>query len=289
MKDGDDEAKEVTHEKKRRRRGRREGNAATEDEVYNKPNLERPRSISDMHANTNKSETHHNTLSKSTHPKLNLHSLWINYNPSWKHSNAIFAYDTPTNNCWRHIHGPPAVIEHLTFGGDGSGSGDDDKMKTKCATANPPQPSYKIPLHFPPNVFRQANIDAFTHIVGRIRERVIGLATLLQSHEDQSNNNVGGTKFSKTNHNLPSCVELYGGVGTIGLHLSDTVSSLVSSDENPNNAKCFNDSVHTFPSTDIQSRLSYKQKNAADMIKTEHALLQKTQVLVVGKFYHLTF
>jgi tRNA/tmRNA/rRNA uracil-C5-methylase (TrmA/RlmC/RlmD family) len=79
---------------------------------------------------------------------------------------------------------------------------------------------------------------------------------------------------------LPTCIELYGGVGTIGLHLSDIVSSLVSSDENPNNAKCFNDSIGRFPH-DVQSRLLYKQKNATDMVLTEERLFLNCQVLVV--------
>ena len=47
-----------------------------------------------------------------------LHSLWINYNRSWRHSNAIFANDSA---CWRRVVGPRAITECLTFGGDGDG------------------------------------------------------------------------------------------------------------------------------------------------------------------------
>ena len=125
--------------------------------------------------------------------------------------------------------------------------------------ANSKPPDFPVPLHFPPNVFRQANLDAFTNIVGRIRERVQALADDVDD---------------------VACVELYGGVGTIGLHLSDVASSLVSSDENSNGARCFLESVRELPPR-IQSRLVYTQKNAADMVASERALLKKSQVLIV--------
>lgn len=176
---------------------------------------------------------------------VNLHSLWINYNPSWKHSNAIFAYDF---SCWRHVAGPPYITEHLRF--------TSVKSEGQRGVATPSPPSYPIPLCFPPTVFRQANLDSFTNIVGRIRERVMKL------------------------DRPPFCVELYGGVGTISLYLSDVVSGLVSSDENPNNCKCFCDSVEQLPEK-IQHRLSYKQKNAADMISTESSLFKKTELLIL--------
>jgi tRNA/tmRNA/rRNA uracil-C5-methylase (TrmA/RlmC/RlmD family) len=127
--------------------------------------------------------------------------------------------------------------------------------------ATPTPPHFSIPLNFPPNVFRQANLDSFTNIVGRIRERIQKLAASANGADNHA-------------------IELYGGVGTIGLHISDIVSSLVSSDENPNNAKCFFDSVRTLPAT-LQSRLEYKQKNAADMVLSESALFQKSKVLIV--------
>lgn len=233
--------------KKRRRRGRREGKSFASDD----PN---------EGLGENDQSTH-------DRPKqLNLHSLWVNYNPSWKHSNAIFAFDSTTaeSSCWRRYYGPRAVIENLKFS-DGL-TECDKRQKSRRPIASPPPLKYQVPLHFPPNVFRQANLDAFTHIVGRIREVVFQ-----SSKMKESTDNI---------HRLPACVELYGGVGTIGLHLSDILSSLVSSDENSNNAKCFYDSVGTFPS-EIRSRLMYKQKSAADMIKTERTLLRSSQILVV--------
>ena len=216
-------------QKKRRRRGNREGKQKEETNITD--------------------TTGCNASNAEEKAALNLHSIWVNYNLSWKHSNAIFAFDS---TCWKHIYGPPAIIEHLEFSIDSTG-----------LFANPPPAAYPIPLHFSPNVFRQANLDAFTNIVGRIRERVITVS----SHQERSSN-------------LPTCIEFYGGVGTIGLHLSDIVSSLVSSDENPNNLKCFNKSVSTFPS-DVQSRLEYKQKNAENMVASETGLLKKCNILVL--------
>ena len=228
--------------KKRRRRGRREGN-----DKHDGSNPDTNNSSVTKREESPKKEI----TSKGTKGlKLNLHSLWINYNESWKHSNAIFSFDP---SCWRHVHGPRAIVEHLSFGG---------KKSSEPQLANPTPPSFSIPLHFPPNVFRQANLDAFTNIVARIRERMQGLG----------NDNNGNKSVN--------CIELYGGVGTIGLHVADTISSLVSSDENPNNAKCFYDSVRALP-TDIQSRLVYRQKNAADMVTSEKSLFERSQVLIV--------
>ena len=58
------------------------------------------------------------------------------------------------------------------------------------------------------------------------------------------------------------------------------MSSLVCSDENPNNGRCFADSVRSLP-PDVQSRLAYRGKNAADMIATELPLLRGCHVLIV--------
>lgn len=52
---------------------------------------------------------------------------------------------------------------------------------------------YKVPLCFAPNVFRQANLDAFTNIVQRIRDRIYALG-------------------KQTQKKLPNCLEFYGGV-----------------------------------------------------------------------------
>ncbi|KAL7453033.1 hypothetical protein ACHAWC_004738 [Mediolabrus comicus] len=222
----EDSGEEELPMKKRRRRGKRDDNNNNKDSYQGKDDVKKT------------SDNNHNTVS--------LHSLWVNYNSSWKHSNAIFAFDS---SCWRHVAGPASITEHLSFVSS-------PKSEGQKGLAKPAPPPYPIPLYFPPTVFRQANLDSFTNIVGRIRERVMTL----------------GQK--------PFCVELYGGVGTISLYLSDAVSGLVSSDENPNNYKCFCDSVKQLPK-DIQPRLTYKQKNAAEMVKTESELFQKAELLIL--------
>ncbi len=146
-----------------------------------------------------------------------------------RHSNAIFAYDP---NCWRHVHGPCAVVEYLTFG---VGVNDDNGVGGVATRPGPPLP---IPLHFPPNVFHQANLDVFAGIVGKIRERI-------------------SRDFGGGGNDNVACMELYGSVGTIGLHVSDLVSSLVCSDKNPNSGRCFADSVRLLP-PDVQSRLDIR-------------------------------
>jgi len=229
--------------KKKRRRGRRDKDKDN-TQTNNRSDTTERKEDSPHKAKGNKQGNAYTS-------KLNFHSLHINYNESWKHSNAIFSFDSA---CWQHVYGPQAIIEHLSFDKSREASNNPDIL------ANPKLPNFRIPLHFPPNVFRQANIDAFTNIVARIRERI-------QTLGNESSSSI-------------NCVELYGGVGTIGLHISDVVSSLVSSDENPNNAKCFYDSVRELP-TDIQSRLVYRQKNATDMVTTEQALFQNCQVLIV--------
>ena len=229
--------------KKRRRRGRHEGKSSAKNDESNNNNQEeyiKPKSNSNNVMNVSESS---NEMKPRNNDKLNLHSLWINYNQSWKHSNAIFSFDS---TCWEHVYGPRAIIEHLNL----------DKKQKQHSLARPMPPQFSIPLNFPPNVFRQANLDSFTNIVGRIRER-------MQQFDSDIN-----------------CVELYGGVGTIGLHVSDMVASLLSSDENPNNSRCFYDSVRALP-PDIQSRLVYRQLNAADMVSSDPELFKKCQVLIV--------
>eukprot|EP00439_Symbiodinium_sp_Y106_P032610 s6565_g3.t3 len=79
---------------------------------------------------------------------------------------------------------------------------------------------YHCELCFPPFVFRQANLCAFERIVSAVR-RFVPFGSVV--------------------------VELYAGVGTIGLHLADVAGSLVCSDENPFNRACFRRSVKSLP------------------------------------------
>lgn len=81
----------------------------------------------------------------------------------------------------------------------------------------------RIPLRFPPHVFRQANGREFSKIVRKIRDWV--------------------AEFSK--ERKIRLLELYGGVGTIGLHLCalPNLTHLHSSDSNPYNLACFDHAV----------------------------------------------
>ena len=163
--------------------------------------------------------------------ELKLHSLWVHFNASWKHSNAIFSIEGGVES-WKHIHGPKFISEVLTVH----------------------LQSTSVALHFPPNVFRQANLDAFTNIVNVIRKTI----------------------KSKFGDSKPSCVELYGGVGTIGLNLADLTSRLISSDENPFNKECFLDAATALSDA---SNASYESKNATAMVQSNY--LEKGQVIVV--------
>lgn len=97
---------------------------------------------------------------------------------------------------------------------------------------------YKVPiLRFPPMVFRQANLDSFINIIKTIRCWI-----------------------------LPNsrCVELYGGVGTIGLNCLDLLSSLNCSDENPYNKECFEWTLAGL-SPEITCQVKYISSPAATM------------------------
>ena len=170
--------------------------------------------------------------------QLKLHSLWVHFHAASKHNNAIFGREA---NSWKCMYGPTAIEEVIDITVDNDES-------SKCP--------YQVKLEFPPNVFRQANIDAFARIVGVIRKRIVRY----NAEDRVSNANIDG-KVS----NLPACVELYGGVGTIGLHLVDLMSKFVSSDENPHNVDCFNKTVSKLPE-ELKKRASYISKNAADMV-----------------------
>lgn len=168
---------------------------------------------------------------ESLKEEFKLHSLWVHFNASWKHSNAIFSIEGGVES-WKHLHGPKFISEVLSV----------HRQPTSIA------------LHFPPNVFRQANLDAFANIVNVIRK----------------------TLSSKFADSKPSCVELYGGVGTIGLNLADLTSRLISSDENPFNKECFLNAATVLSDA---SNVAYESKNATAMVQSK--FLEEGQVIVV--------
>jgi len=212
-------------------------------------------------------------MGTKTHPiqenSFSLHSLWIHKNTAWKHSNAIFDISIPMSenpkddSSWKLLYGPDHIQECLL-----------PPPPTSNATPNsnpdksPPHPIY---LHFPPNVFRQANIDAFAKIVENIRTRVI------QFHHSYKKN-----QKDVTSSRLPSILELYGGVGTIGLHLADLASSIICSDENIHNPKCFQTTVSQCLPFTIAQGCTYFQKNASDMVQhNSGSYLQDADIIIV--------
>jgi tRNA/tmRNA/rRNA uracil-C5-methylase (TrmA/RlmC/RlmD family) len=178
--------------------------------------------------------------------EFNLHSLWVHYHPADKHNNAIFGRD---DNSWELKYGPDTMEEVIdtTRAMTGSSKSNDDVDNTSSCP-------YKVALQFPPNVFRQANLDAFSKIVGTIRQRI----AKFKNHR--------GGNITSSKPILPECLELYGGVGTIGLHLLDLLSKFVSSDENPYNLPCFDKALKKLPKN-LSKKASYLPHNASDVLK----------------------
>lgn len=172
--------------------------------------------------------------------QLEIHSLWVHYNNASKHDNNV----VDRNGRWEQQHGPSkAVIEHL----------------------NVEASHLTVPLEFPPQVFRQANIDAFSDIIVKIRSWI---------------------QERQTQQPIRHCLELYGGVGTIGLHLVDLMSeSLVSSDENPFNKQCFERTLNRIqvkePYKQCKS-IRYESKSATDMVlRDARSDLDRVNLVVV--------
>jgi tRNA/tmRNA/rRNA uracil-C5-methylase (TrmA/RlmC/RlmD family) len=177
--------------------------------------------------------------------QLQLHSLWVHFNSQSKHADNVFDYGSSSDNSslWKHVHGPKHIIETLDL--------------SQCPTPN------DVKLHFPPNVFRQANLDAFTKIVLAIRKYVM-------SYNNQE----------RSETVLPTCLELYGGVGTLGLNICDLLSSFVSSDENPYNKICFEKAAKLLSSKN-RAKCTYIPKNATDVIKEAKVLSKDCEILLV--------
>lgn len=172
------------------------------------------------------------------------HSIWVNYNCSSRYNNAITCHD---DDSWSLLYGNAHIKEIVTT----------DMRK-------PPK------LRFPPLVFRQANIDAFSSIIRNIRTWIkdfilpvhsgipVDLKRLVQTDEKGQEKGMNDISPSP----IINCVELYGGVGTIGLNCLDLFSSLHCSDENPNNKVCF-DSTLSKMSSSIRTRAVYESKSAS--------------------------
>ena len=182
---------------------------------------------------------------------LLLHSIWVNYNPSSRYSNAITCHD---NDSWCLMFGKPHIKEQIAT----------DMIK-------PPK------LRFPPLVFRQANIDAFSNIIRNIRSWIKSFEITHSLRDDREitkdsedlKSNLKSLENStddiavEVNETTPkiNCVELYAGVGTIGLNCLDLFQSLHCSDENPHNKSCF-DATLAKMSRRVRSRAVYESKGA---------------------------
>ena len=275
-------------------------------------------------------------LSKDkTKKDIRLHSIWIHYNNAWKHSNSIFdregrwetkfvdgeaksasevSKDSP-------LHG--AILETMLPLAKKAGTKKNQKnTETSSKNTNIKSDKIRVPLYFPPQVFRQANLDGFAKIILKIREWLqdqqsevqtpnlassnqnltIGEDVMVSKRKrrrgkrDTSNNSLNKQQQQKQSTTLGHCLELYGGVGTIGLNLVDLFDSLDSSDENPFNEACFhasadkiqllqNDgvdpksSVYLDPSK--RAKITYTSKSASDIVVENFDSLQQARVVVV--------
>lgn len=165
------------------------------------------------------------------------HSIWVNYNSSSRYNNAITCHD---DDSWSLLFGKSQIKEKIVT----------DMVK-------PPR------LRFPPLVFRQANIDAFSNIIRSIRHWIKNVVM-----PDKTNDLDNAVQSSLADKQIPkiNCVELYGGVGTIGLNCLDLFSSLYCSDENPHNKVCF-DSTLAKMSSSIRSRALYESTGASPVAR----------------------
>ncbi len=243
------------------------------------------------------------------------HSIHVNYNNAWSHTNTIYSFDP---NSWQHLLGPTAVQEVLpvvalpvlvddeyncgklgfaneaslpaaaapaTTSGSFSRAGANKKVVFDAVEPAKPEPKVEAEqapkkdakaekpateekesvkdvvlarptLCFPPTVFRQANLEGFTRIISSLRQYIPSQSRL---------------------------VELYGGVGTIGLSVLDRVEYLVCSDENPNNEKAFYTALETVDGVVRDGKAAkYIPKNANDMVAA--GALSKSLVMNTDKF-----
>ena len=163
------------------------------------------------------------------------HSIWVHFHPADIHNNAITGRDTDS---WELKFGKDYMIEQIQsdFNANGESKGANNTTKSVLPS-----------LYFPPFVFRQANIDKFEEIIRDIRSTI--------------------KSFKESNSiETMKCLELYGGVGTIGLNCLDLVDRLNCSDENPHNLTCFNKSLEALP-PNLKIRGQYRPYGAANSVK----------------------
>ena len=166
--------------------------------------------------------------------------------------NELISYLVSTNSAefhsiWVHYNAASKHNNSIT----GRGGGDtwalkfgtellEEKLSTGIELS---KPKLQVKLCYPPNVFRQANLAGFTKIIQTIRTYI--------------------------NKNC-SLIELYGGVGTIGLNLIDLVRELQCSDENPYNKKCFEQTVSGFYKKKYRKKAVYISEGATSRVQDIH-------------------
>lgn len=236
-------------------------------------------------------------------PKVTFHSIWVNHHFASRHCNTVTGRETAD---WRLLYGDdPFLVEYLdepveavtsegekkdgkqynekrkTQGGKNKDNklnkesteaethsakmdaspGDEAQPETSSSTKTPEDALVPVPLHFPPFVFRQANISVFRTIVHEVRRWLRDMTSV--SAETTSTLRGMTNKLDNID-----CLELYGGVGTIGLHCLDLVRRLVCSDENPHNDSCFQRSLQAIRATQgdaLARRISYLTGKSADL------------------------
>lgn len=309
---------------------------------------------------------------------IQVHSIWVHYNNSWKHSNGIFdrngrwepkyVYNNDDHNDHNDNNNDCNVNDNPLYGSiqeymvpiqkKNNNSNNYNNNKQTLTTLSSKNNLLRVPLFFPPQVFRQANLDGFSKIIMKIREYLyeqillrsacsggnssvvkderqhsVSNTTIIKnnnnnSHDDNnckrkrrrgrkgrqdgnndskmlvSSSSTCNTNGSSSSTNVPvtgtlgHLLELYGGVGTIGLNLIDLFDSIESSDENPFNEKCFHASADRIVTTTIvpspliaaallplpkskRERITYITKAASDVVVDQYSSLQKARVVIV--------
>jgi 23S rRNA (uracil1939-C5)-methyltransferase len=211
---------------------------------------------------------------------FNLHSLWVHYNNSSKHSNSIF----DRQGKWE---------QH--YGGENGGQLQETLFSDDSVDLVVHHQQFYVPLYFPPQVFRQANLDGFAKLVAKIRawlidrlQKTMDTTTTGTIDTEQQRQNYPKKKQKEKKHGRFShCLELYGGVGTIGLHLVDLFDHLISSDENPYNQACFEISVDRIMvggkslRRSQRNRIVYHSQSATDMVQGTNEYLEQADVVIV--------
>lgn len=178
------------------------------------------------------------------------HSIWVNYHPSSSSVNTITGRGGP--DTWSLLYGSSCIVERIK-------------------TDTPEMSRFSVDLYLPPFVFRQANLDQFTVIINSIRSILRRISRIEEHNENWQSNAAfqkvveGKTKSDEIKEKL-YCMELYGGVGTIGLNCLDLLEVLRCSDENPYNKIYFEKALEGIP-IEFSRRASYLSANAETAVR----------------------